>query len=144
MTRKPKRRWSIGDMLILIGAVIDDAVAAGRVEHAKMARRLVVETFGPDALVAIDKATATNTAARVRVLERALKTTRKPKRKSNNPAGRPSSGLSESLIQLRVPELVRQMAVVAAGREDVDLSEFVRRALRVRLGLLEVPQKPEE
>lgn len=53
-----------------------------------------------------------------------------PKRK----AGRPSHGLSESRIELSGPALLFGAARVSAEREGVTLSEWLRRAVRVRLG----------
>lgn len=56
------------------------------------------------------------------------------KRKSNNPAGRPSAKLAESTVLLSAPALLLAAAFADAAREGVSVREWWRRAGRVRLG----------
>lgn len=67
--------------------------------------------------------------------------TRRKKRPSNNPYGRPSSGLSEASVLVRGPALLVAAAQLAAEKEGIALSEWWRRAARVRLGWREVLDK---
>lgn len=60
------------------------------------------------------------------------------KRKSNNPAGRPTDGLTEVAFILRGPALLLETAKAAAAAEGVPVTEWWRRAGRVRLGWREV------
>lgn len=62
----------------------------------------------------------------------------KRKRKSNNPEGRPSHGLSETTTLVRGPELLFLATRHDAETQGVTLAEWIRRAMRVRLGWHEV------
>lgn len=55
------------------------------------------------------------------------------KRKSNNPAGRPSQGLTEARFLVRLPAELDAEWRSAAAREGVDLAEWWRRAARIAL-----------
>lgn len=48
--------------------------------------------------------------------------------------GRPSRGISEARVEVPMPAEMRDLARACAAREGVTLAEFVRRAVRVRLG----------
>jgi hypothetical protein len=56
------------------------------------------------------------------------------KRKSNNPKGRPSTGLSEARQLVVGPAALFAAIKTAAQREGVSASEWWRRAARARLG----------
>lgn len=60
------------------------------------------------------------------------------KRKSNNPAGRPSQGLSEATVLVRGPALLLAAVEQRAAQEGVSTSEAWRMAARVWLGWHEV------
>lgn len=62
------------------------------------------------------------------------------RRRSNNPSGRPSEGLSEASQLVRGPLELMAAASDAAEREGVAVVEWWRRAARVRLGWPEVEQ----
>lgn len=64
------------------------------------------------------------------------------KRKSNNPTGRPSAGLTEVAKQIHAPAPLWAAVIVAALAEDVSVAEWVRRAMRLRLGWREVLSEP--
>lgn len=68
-------------------------------------------------------------------------TTRRRKRPSNNPEGRPSHGLSETTVRFRAPELLAAVVEESAAREGITTSEWWRRAARVRLGWREVTEE---
>lgn len=55
-------------------------------------------------------------------------------RRKKHPGGRPSQGLSEARVDVPMPVQMRDLARHAASLEGVTLAEFVRRAVRVRLG----------
>ena len=59
--------------------------------------------------------------------------TRKKKRKSNNPDGRPSHGLTETSIALKMPEELLAAATERAAVEGVSRTEWIRAAMRARL-----------
>lgn len=60
------------------------------------------------------------------------------KRKSNNPAGRPSQGLTQTQVPLRMPAVLAGVVTEMALREGVSREEWIRRAIRQRLGWSEV------
>jgi predicted HicB family RNase H-like nuclease len=55
------------------------------------------------------------------------------KRKSNNPDGRPSHGLSETRLLVPMPEALADDATIAAEAEGVSRAEWIRAAMRARL-----------
>lgn len=57
----------------------------------------------------------------------------KRKRKSNNPDGRPSQGLSETRVLVPMPEQLADDATTAAEAEGVSRAEWIRRAMAQRL-----------
>ena len=61
-----------------------------------------------------------------------------PRRKSNNPDGRPSTGLAEAKVLVTGPEVLLGAVRIAAAAEGVSVIEWWRRAARVRLGWREV------
>lgn len=63
------------------------------------------------------------------------------KRKSNNPKGRPSGGLSEVSIEVQMPAPMRDNVRKAAAIERVTVTEFMRRAASVRLVLWLTPEE---
>ncbi|MHB1065625.1 MAG: hypothetical protein ACYC1Z_14250 [Georgenia sp.] len=60
------------------------------------------------------------------------------RRRSNNPAGRPSAKLAEKTVLLSAPAVMLAAVEVAAEREGISVREWWRRAGRVRLGWREV------
>ena len=65
-------------------------------------------------------------------------------RKSNNPKGRPTSGITETVTLISMPASLKTKAQGAAKSEGVGLSEYVRRAVLARLGeTREEDSKPE-
>lgn len=63
---------------------------------------------------------------------------KREKRKSNNPAGRPSAKLAEATVLISAPAVMLAAAQLAAEKEGVSVREWWRRAGRVRLGWHEV------
>ena len=63
----------------------------------------------------------------------------KRKRRSNNPDGRPSQGLSETRVLVPMPEQLADDAASAAEAEGVSRAEWIRRAMAVRL---RIPPRP--
>lgn len=59
------------------------------------------------------------------------------KRKSNNPDGRPSQGLSETRVLVPMPEQLADDATTAAEAEGVSRAEWIRRAMAQRLKRLD-------
>lgn len=59
------------------------------------------------------------------------------KRKSNNPDGRPSQGLSETRVLVPMPEQLADDAATAAEAEGVSRAEWIRRAMAQRLERLD-------
>ena len=57
----------------------------------------------------------------------------KRKRRSNNPDGRPSHGLSETRVLVPMPEQLAADAASAAEAEGVSRAEWIRRAMAQRL-----------
>lgn len=57
----------------------------------------------------------------------------KSKRRSNNPDGRPSHGLSETRVLVPMPEQLADDATTAAEAEGVSRAEWIRRAMQVRM-----------
>lgn len=55
------------------------------------------------------------------------------KRKSNNPDGRPSQGLSETRVLVPMPVQLADDATTAAEAEGVSRAEWIRRAMAQRL-----------
>ncbi len=55
------------------------------------------------------------------------------RRKSNNPAGRPSKGLTEVRLELRMPEELRASAASMALADGVSVNEWWRRAGRAAI-----------
>lgn len=56
------------------------------------------------------------------------------RRRSNNPDGRPSQGLSETRVLVPMPEQLATDATTAAEAEGVSRAEWIRRAMAQRLG----------
>ena len=63
---------------------------------------------------------------------------RKRKRKSNNPAGRPSKSLAEEKVLVTGPAPLLDAVRTAAETEGIKTAEWWRRAARLRLGWREV------
>ncbi len=63
------------------------------------------------------------------------------RKKSNNPAGRPSAQLAEATVLLSAPALLLEAAKHRAAEEGVSVREWWRRAARVRLGWREVTEE---
>lgn len=59
--------------------------------------------------------------------------TRKKKRKSNNPDGRPSRGIDEVRLLVPMPESLADDATKRAAVEGVSRAEWIRAAMRARL-----------
>jgi hypothetical protein len=57
----------------------------------------------------------------------------KRRRKSNNPEGRPSTGLTETKVLLTGPAELIAAGRAAAEREGISYAEWVRRAMRAAL-----------
>lgn len=55
------------------------------------------------------------------------------KKKSNNPAGRPSSGLAEASVLVRLPDALLVRARAAAGAQGISLAVWWREAALMRL-----------
>ena len=55
------------------------------------------------------------------------------KRRSNNPDGRPSHGLSETRVLVPMPDQLAADAASAAEAEGVSRAEWIRRAMQVRV-----------
>jgi metal-responsive CopG/Arc/MetJ family transcriptional regulator len=55
------------------------------------------------------------------------------RRRSNNPAGRPSKGLTETRVLVTLPEALLDAATEAARTAGVTRAEWIREAMRVRL-----------
>lgn len=67
----------------------------------------------------------------------------RPRRKSRNPAGRPSRGLSEERVEVRAPALLVGAVAQRAEQQGITTSEAWRRAARTWLGWHEVvPGEP--
>lgn len=54
-------------------------------------------------------------------------------KKSNNPAGRPSTGLSTGKVLVTMPPEMLELVTAAAKAEGVSRQEWIRRAMRVHL-----------
>lgn len=63
---------------------------------------------------------------------------RRRKRKSNNPEGRPSAGLTEARVLVSGPALLLYAVQQSAAERGITTSEAWRRAARVWLGWHEV------
>lgn len=68
---------------------------------------------------------------------------KKPKSRSNNPEGRPSKGLSETKYLLGMPAELRAAVDAAADREGLNIGQWIRTAIRARLGV-QAPTDPGE
>jgi hypothetical protein len=55
------------------------------------------------------------------------------RRRSNNPDGRPSRGLTEARVLVTLPEALLDAATEAARTAGVTRAEWIREAMRVRL-----------
>lgn len=60
------------------------------------------------------------------------------RKKSNNPAGRPSQGLSEAQVLVKCPAVLKAIVEESAKAEGISAAEWWRRAARLRLGWREV------
>ncbi len=56
-----------------------------------------------------------------------------PRRRSNNPAGRPSKGLTEARLELRMPRELLGAARTLALADGVSVNEWWRRAGRAAI-----------